>query len=661
MEPPDHHLLSLPARSLPAERGKALILVLAPTSNDGTLTSRFLRQAGLTVAVCADFADLGRRLGENCGALLLAEEAITRASIRDLVEHLDRQPSWSDLPVIIITGTGESARIRPRYLAALGPVGNVSIIERPVRPETLVTACQVALRSRAKQYEVRELLEERDRLVSEAQQQARIYDTTLSSIHDFTCTFDRHGCFLYANRPLLELFQLELADVVGRTFRQLPYPPELAERLQRQVEQVLLKRQVVRDEISYLHPDGVTRFHEYIFNPVLGPDGQVEVVAGSTRDTSVRRRSEEALLEAARRKDEFLAMLAHELRNPLAAVSSAVSILRSCQSSERQWATGVIERQSGQLGRLIDDLLDMTRINTGKVRLRREVVDAARILDQARDSVRPLVEERGHQMHCSWPEGALWLDADPTRLEQIVFNLLTNAIKYTPAGGRIELTARRTEQEVELEVRDNGIGISPERLPEMFQLFAQGERSIARSEGGLGVGLTIVQRLVDLHGGRIDAHSGGPNCGSTFRVLLPAAEAPAPVAAPGASAPPEPPPGRRVLIVDDNIDTAVGMARLLTRAGHRTELAHDGFQALARTREFNPDVIVLDIGLPGMDGFEVVRRLRVEPTSAGAVMIAVTGYGQQSDRDQALEAGFDHHLVKPVDFAELKGLLSGFR
>jgi signal transduction histidine kinase/CheY-like chemotaxis protein len=443
---------------------------------------------------------------------------------------------------------------------------------------------------------------------------------------------------------------------VGKTFWDLSYPPELATKLHEQIRLVFETGAMVRDETPYTSPTGVTGYYEYIFAPVFGSDGTVSVVAGSTRDTSARRRNEEALRQADRRKDEFLAMLAHELRNPLAAVANAASLLSSENGEDQTWAAGVIARQSGQLAHLIDDLLDVSRITTGKIRLRKEIIDVAGILDRVRDSAAPLVKARNHELLCNYSSGCMWVEADPTRLEQIVLNLLTNAAKYTPSGGRIELAAKPSGREILITVRDNGMGIPPDRMPEMFQLFAQGERSIARSEGGLGIGLTIVQKLVDLHHGRIEAHSDGLNRGSTFTVCFPMAErSSAPVRAvwdAGSSAN-----SMRVLIVDDNIDTAQGLARLLMRAGHETFIAHDGLEALANAQGQSPDAIVLDIGLPGMDGLELVRRLRQETSCAKALIIAVTGYGQPEDRVRAIEAGFDHHLVKPIDLGELKALL----
>lgn len=635
------------------------ILVLAPMSNDASLTVQFLSKAGLRAAICSDIQELCATAASGCGALLIAEEVLEGEALDLLVALLERQPSWSDLPIVIITGPGE-AELRRQRLAAFGPVGNVSIIEKPVRPGTLVSTFGFALRSRRRQYQVRSLLEERDEMMAKEQQQARIFDTTLSSIADFAYTFDREGRFIYVNKALLDLWGMQLADAVGKTFFELPYPPEMAAKLHGQIRQVLETRESLRDETSYTNPAGLTGYYEYIFSPVFGSDGAVEVVAGSTRDISERRRTEEALRDAGRRKDEFLAMLSHELRNPLASVGNAVAVLKiASEPEESEWAVGVIERQTHNLARLIDDLLDVSRITTGKIRLRRAVCDVATILDRACESARPLMTDRKHEFVCTYQPGTLWIEGDAMRVEQIVMNLLTNAAKYTPPMGRIELSAVRQNGNILIAVRDNGMGIAPRRLPEMFELFAQGERSIARSEGGLGIGLTIVRRLAEMHGGRVDAHSEGANRGSTFTVRLPAVAAP--VAAPhvpSATHPKETADFRRVLLVDDNVDTAQALGRLLKRAGHSISLAHDGPQALELARRDSPHAIVLDIGLPGMDGFEVVRQLRQETDCSGALIIAVTGYGQDEDRHRALEAGFDHHLVKPVDVDELKRLLA---
>jgi PAS domain S-box-containing protein len=359
-----------------------------------------------------------------------------------------------------------------------------------------------------------------------------------------------------------------------------------------------------------------------------------------------------------KRKDEFLAMLAHELRNPLAAVSNAIAVMNMSDDLENmRFSKSVIERQAQQLIRLIDDLLDVSRITSGKIRLKQEYLDAVRIIERAIESVRPLIGDRKHELVTWFDRTTLTIWADPTRIEQIIVNLLTNAAKYTERGGRIWLTALRDGGNVVITVRDNGIGIPPEKLPDMFQLFSQGERSIARSEGGLGIGLTIVRRLTEMHGGRVTARSDGTDKGSEFVITLPAVKQPvasAPVSKPGAKAPEQ---SARILVVDDNIDSATGLARILRLEGNQVEIALHGKTALETAHSFRPDFVLLDIGLPGMNGYEVAKALRNDELCKGAVLVAVSGYSQDEDLRRAREAGFDHHLVKPVDLTALSKLL----
>jgi len=362
-----------------------------------------------------------------------------------------------------------------------------------------------------------------------------------------------------------------------------------------------------------------------------------------------------------RAKNEFLAMLAHELRNPLAAIGNAVALSGRAGDDPDQSAFSreVMGRQIRNLSRLIEDLLDVSRISRGKIELRCERIDLAPILVAALETVRPLVEERKHTLESRFEAGSLFVDADPTRLEQVVTNLLNNAAKYSENGGAIRLEARREGPEIAIVVADSGVGIAPEQLPRMFELFAQGDRSLARSEGGLGIGLTLVKTLTELHGGRVTAASPGLGQGSEFVVRLPAADGPPAASAGGQPASPIGRPGSRVLVVDDNLDTARGLARLLKLLGHEVRTAHGGPEALVEARGFAPDVVLLDIGLPGMSGYEVATALRTEPAlGPDLTIIAVSGYGQEEERRRSREAGFDYHLVKPVDHETLLALLA---
>jgi PAS domain S-box-containing protein len=418
------------------------------------------------------------------------------------------------------------------------------------------------------------------------------------------------------------------------------------------------ERDYLGEEIIVERPDGDRYTVLAHARPIHDEDGRLLGAMNVLVDITEHKRMEQALREADRRKDEFLAMLAHELRNPLAAIANARLVAQgTAAADEQEWAEEVIDRQLSHLSRMIDDLLDVSRITRGKIRLRVEPLEVLSAVNSAVEAVRPLVAERKHELTVTLTPGALLVRADPTRLEQVVVNLLTNAAKYTPSGGHIRLNAGREAGEVVLRVRDDGMGIPPEMLPKMFELFAQGERSIARSEGGLGIGLTIVRKLVELHGGTIAAASEGPGRGSEFVVRLPAIdEAPARA---GHRGPPPAAAARpaRILVVDDNADTARGMARLLKLAGHEVWLAGDGREAIELALAHRPGFVLLDIGLPVMDGYEVARRLR-DQGLAEAVIVAISGYGQDEDRRRSREAGINHHLVKPVDPDRLLELLA---
>ena len=369
----------------------------------------------------------------------------------------------------------------------------------------------------------------------------------------------------------------------------------------------------------------------------------------------------EALAEADRRKDEFLAMLSHELRNPLGSISNAVYLLQKQKTQDpiQQQAQAIIDRQVSQLNHLVNDLLEVSRITTGRLLLRKERIAFGDVLARSVDTVQMLMTQRGHQLEVVLPQPPVWLLADGARLEQVVANLLNNAAKFTEPGGRIELTMRLDGAFVVLKVSDNGIGIPAELLPDIFLMFKQAERTLDRSQGGLGIGLCLVQRLVELHGGSVMAQS-IVGKGSEFTVRLPSADAPALALPPlpeliAHTTPPRQ--GHRVLVVDDNLDAAESLAMLLTFNGHEVRVANDGPSALALAVEFKPDAVALDIGLPGFDGYETARQIRRHVALRRTVLIAVSGYGQELDHLRSREAGFDHHLLKPANLDELENLL----
>ncbi len=499
------------------------LLVVAPTGKDASSTKAVLGKAGLACALCRDIVELCREMKAGAGALLLTEEALALDKASCLVEELGKQPRWSDLPILLLTRGGPESRAA---LRAMETLGNVILLERPVRMSTLVTAARTALRARARQYEN-------------------------------------------------------------------------------------------RDHLAKLH-------------------------------------------EADQRKDQFLAMLAHELRNPLAPVRNALQILRRPDVPAQivAHAQEITERQVCHMARLIDDLMEVARVNQGKIQLKKEPMDLAAVVTRSVELTLPTINSRHHQVTLALPKEPLFLIADAARLEQVFVNLLTNAAKYTPPGGKIDVLARAESANATVQIRDTGVGIAPELLPHIFDLFVQAEQGPERTQGGLGVGLTLVKSIVELHGGSVEAQSAGPGCGSEFIVHLPGVKyGTTGLGQSGRpSATPQVPP-KRVLVVDDNQDAADSMAFLLKFSGHDVITANDGVAAMATAVAFHPEVVLLDIGLPGMDGFEVARRIRGQEKGRDVLLIALTGYGQEEDRRRSAAAGFDHHLIKPIDLETLQRLL----
>lgn len=367
------------------------------------------------------------------------------------------------------------------------------------------------------------------------------------------------------------------------------------------------------------------------------------------------------LREADRLKDEFLAMLAHELRNPLAPVRNAIYILKqpSTTSGLNEQVLDIAERQVDHMARLLDDLLDVSRISRGRIELRLEPVDLVSVIGRTVEAVRPFIESRRHELTISLPSAPLWTQADATRLEQVLTNLLNNAAKYTDPGGHIRLSAERESDYIALRVRDTGIGLAPDMLPRIFHLFVQAQRRLDRAQGGVGIGLTLVKRLVELHGGTVEAHSAGIGRGSEFIVRLPAIAAQQHAHQVELSSDNLPPlPRRRVLVVDDNADAADSLVLLLQLVGLETQAAYDGPTAIAMAEQFKPEIVLLDIGMPDMDGYEVARRLRALPHLPIRLVVALTGWGQEEDRQRSHEAGIDQHLVKPVRLEALTAVLT---
>lgn len=393
-------------------------------------------------------------------------------------------------------------------------------------------------------------------------------------------------------------------------------------------------------------------------------DGQSVGHLAVIRDVTERHEAEEALRDADRKKDDFIATLAHELRNPLAPIRNAVSLLRMKEGLDPhlEYCRSLIDRQVERMAHLLDDMLDVSRITRGKITLRQEALHLTEVIEQAIELARPLIDSAGHELVVTLPEVPVLLYGDPVRFAQIFSNLLTNAAKYTETRGRIELTALVDGDGVRVSVRDNGIGISAEHLRNVFEMFGQVKAAIDRSQGGLGIGLSLVKGLVEMHGGHISASSEGLGKGSDFAVWLPALINPSlALATPVAEAlPTRSITSCRILVVDDNRDGAESLAQLLRQKENEVEVALNGYDALEIMEEFHPDAVLLDIGLPGMNGYEVCRTIRDRATNGHTVVIATSGWGQEEDRRRTREAGFDAHLVKPVQEQELMALMAGF-
>jgi signal transduction histidine kinase/ActR/RegA family two-component response regulator len=526
---------------------KERLLLLAPTSRDAELGHAILAEAGLSAHVCHDFEELCREMAAGAGAILLTDVSLNKGNPERLAGALREQPAWSEIPIILLSPLGADS---PTAVWAMEMLGNVTVLDQPVRVMTLVSTLRTAVKARQRQYELRDRLE--------------------------------------------------------------------------------------------------------------------------------------ALHQADRQKDEFLATLSHELRNPLAPIRNALHVLRLAgdDAQTRARVIDTMERQTGNVIRLVDDLLELSRINEGRIVLRKERVKLTSVLRSALESSAPIVEAAGHELVVVEPPGELLLHADPVRLIQVIANLLNNAAKYTDRGGRIVISAQAEGPEAVIRVRDTGVGIPADMLSRIFDMFVQVDLPPERTRQGLGIGLTLVKRLVELHGGTVVAHSEGPGLGSEFIVRLPAFADQRVMAAPGqrsgvgaaggaggagggAAARPAGTERRksdlarfRILVVDDHHDAGDSLATLLRLLGHQVRVAYDGMAGLEAARVFRPQVALLDIGMPGIDGIELAKRLRREPEFDDMLMIALTGYGRDEDRRRSSEAGFNAHLVKPVDIAALNGMIA---
>jgi PAS domain S-box-containing protein len=602
--------------------------------------TRVLRQAGFDVIEAVNGREGLDKAHSEKPELILLDVKLPDINGLEVCRRLKNEPETSSILVLQTSASLIDSVHRVRALDA----GADSFLVEPIEPEELVASVKALLRLRRAEEAHREV----QSALGESEARFRQLAEAMGDVFWIVGTAEAR--FLYVSPAYVRHWQRDerrlLADA-GSWFEAM-HADDRARMHERFLR--LAESDGYEEEYRILGATGEERWIAERAFPIRDALGRHFRFAGISQDVTLRKRAELLLIEADRRKDEFLAMLSHELRSPLAPIKSAVDIL-SLQRADADTgarATGIIRRQVDHLARLVDDLLDVARINRGKISLDIAPVELRAVLTSAIETVRPMLESRRHEMALALPAEPLYVNGDAVRLSQVFGNLLNNAAKFTEPGGRIRIEAERRGSRVEVHVSDNGAGIAPEVRSQVFDLFTQAGRALDRSQGGLGIGLSLVKSIVALHGGEVWAESAGLGAGSRFTVRLPLGAAP--VEASGGTA--RPASRRRVLrmlVVDDNADSVEAMAMLLESLGHRVETATRSDTALEKAAASWPEVVLLDIGLPSMSGYDVARALRAMPFPAPPVLIAISGYGRDSDRALAREAGFDHHLVKPAD------------
>jgi PAS domain S-box-containing protein len=576
----------------------------------------------------------------------------------EVARLMRERPRLEDTPIIFVTGAEVSVLDHLKGYE----VGAIDYISLPVIPEILrskvAVLCELYQRHRQLDELNRALKEARLELDSkhatELASQRQMYEAVLANTPDLAYVWGLDHRFIYANEGLLKMWGKTSEEALGKNCLELGYAPWHAQLHDREIDQIVATRKPIRGEVPFTGTFG-HRHYDYLLVPVLGSDGEVVAVAGTTRDITEHKQMEEALRESDRRKDEFIAMLAHELRNPVAPIRNAAEILSRVSSSDEQLVgiAGVLKRQTGQLSRLLDDLLEVARITQGRIELRLETVAIQNCVQMAVEAIEPLIMERHQRLSVTRQGLSIFVHADKARLTQCIANLLTNAAKFTPETGQISINSRIENGEAVIEVTDTGIGISADLLPKLFDLFVQGPRSLDRAEGGLGIGLSVCKQLAEMHGGRVTGASEGVGHGARFAIRLPLAGDEA-----AANEPPRVASSATlcILVVDDNVDAADSTATLLETDGHRVKAVYTAEAGLAQVDLLKPDVVLLDIGLPRMTGYEVVQRIKAAHPLI--YVIALSGYGSPEDKQRAAAAGFDAHLVKPVEFDDLSKLIN---
>ncbi len=750
------------------------VLVLLPTTRDGALTRSALTSAGLTCMVCKDLDEFCREVSQGAGVALLTEEFVVSERATCLWETLQKQPPWSDFPLVVLAREG--AREGGRQLREST---NATLVERPVKMRSLLSVLKAALRSRRHQYSVRDHLEERKRQTDSLRESEERFRLMADAVPVLVWLSDRTKGCTWFNKSWLDFTGRPMHELLGDGWAADVHPDDLDRCLEGYITHFDARRPFEMEyrlrrhdgEYRWVEDNGVPRFDgngafagyigscvdftdrkraeeertrlaaivessddaivsktlegiimswnrgaERLFgytpreaigqpitliippermeeerrilgclrdgmrmepfetvrlakngrridislavSPVRNAAGQVVGASKVARDITERKHAENSLREADRKKDEFIALLAHELRNPLAPIRNGLQVMRLAREDAKAIAQDrdMMDRQLSHMVRLVDDLLDVSRINQSKMELRRSRVLLTDVVMSAVETAQPMIDAKRLELTISLPQMPVYLDADLTRLAQVFSNLLTNSVKFTETGGRIWLSAERRGDGVEVTVRDTGIGIPRESLGNIFDMFSQVDRSVERSTGGLGIGLALVKGLVEMHGGTVAAASDGPGQGSTFTVTLPIQTTRTELL--GTSAPENGDvasrSSRRTLVTDDNRDGADSLAMLLRLLGNEVRIANDGASAVEQAEAFRPEVILMDIGMPRLNGLDATRRIREQPWGREMIIIALTGWGQDGDREKSRDAGCNGHLVKPVSLADLE-------
>lgn len=661
------------------------ILILAPIGRDGAMTGRFLSEAGLYPVVCHETESLHQEIKSGVGLIFLTGEALTPETLRFLVEILAQQETWSDIPLIVVTSGGAEIPANATALATLSVAGNVTLIERPVRTATLLSAIRSALRARRRQYDVRDHLAEESRAQEALRQSEERLRIALDAAQLGAWQLDLASGVLDCSPTCKANFGLPPDAPISYSKLLAAIHSDDRDAVSVSFEHALRERNDYRSEYRVLWPDGTLHWILATGRANYETSGEPFSMVGVTLDITERKiaeKSREQLLKreqqaraeaeaASLLKDEFLTTVSHELRTPLTAILGWINLLRMGRLDESTTTSALetIERNTRSQVQLINDLLDVSRILSGKMRLDVHKIKIAEVMQAAIDTVRPSAATKNIQIEVAIASPSDLVLGDAERLQQVVWNLLANAVKFTPEGGHIRVQLERSGSHFEITVSDSGKGIAPEFLPHIFDRFRQADQSSTRSYGGLGLGLSIVRQIVELHGGTVRAVSDGDGKGATFVVQLPVAtnfQKAAPLTTPVAATGQEELTNSsrfihlRMLVVDDEVDTRDLLRAVLEGCGAQIRTAASVAEALRVFREWQPDVLVSDIGMPDEDGYTLIRKIREFQIEEGGRVpaIALTAYVRADDRERALRAGFQRHIPKPIEAIELISVLT---